>query len=49
MDVIDRVPALGDRAARVRQLMVGKRFEARQYTREFGEDMPEIAGWQWPY
>jgi xylulose-5-phosphate/fructose-6-phosphate phosphoketolase len=49
LDVIDRVPGLGPRAARVRQEMVDKRFAARAYTREFGEDMPEVRDWKWPY
>ncbi len=49
MDVIDRVPELGPRAARVRQLMVDSRLRARQYTREAGEDLPEIQNWTWPY
>ena len=48
MDVIDRVPSLGSRAARLRQQMADARLEARQYTREHGEDMPSIAGWVWP-
>jgi xylulose-5-phosphate/fructose-6-phosphate phosphoketolase len=43
------VPGLGVRAAGVRQLMVEKRIQAHAYTREYGEDMPEIAGWKWPY
>ena len=34
MDVIDRVPDLGPRAAAVRQLMVDTRRRARQWTRE---------------
>jgi xylulose-5-phosphate/fructose-6-phosphate phosphoketolase len=49
MDVIDRVPRLGERAALVRQLMVDKRTQHRAYTREFGQDMPEILDWTWPY
>ena len=48
MDVIDRVPGLGPRAAHVRQLMVDKRIEARAYTRLEGEDIPEVANWSWP-
>ncbi len=48
IDVIDRVPGLGPRAAHVRQLMVDKRIEARAYTRE-GEDAPEIRDWAWPH
>jgi xylulose-5-phosphate/fructose-6-phosphate phosphoketolase len=48
MDVIDRVPGLGPRAARVHQLMLDKRAEARTWTRRYGEDLPEVAGWTWP-
>ncbi|HEX5014747.1 MAG TPA: phosphoketolase family protein [Candidatus Limnocylindrales bacterium] len=47
MDVIDRVPGLASRAGHVRQLMVDKRLEARAYTRQEGEDMPEIRDWVW--
>lgn len=49
MDVIDRVTSLGPRAGHVRQLMVDSRLAARQYTRDHGEDMPEIQNWTWPY
>jgi xylulose-5-phosphate/fructose-6-phosphate phosphoketolase len=48
MDVIDRVPGLGPRAAGLRQEMEDRRLRARQYTRDNGEDMPEIANWTWP-
>jgi len=48
MDVIDRVPSLGPRAARLRQQMTDARLEAREYTREHGEDLPSIANWVWP-
>ena len=48
MDVIDRVPGLSASAGHVRQLMVDKRIEARAYTREQGEDAPEVANWTWP-
>jgi xylulose-5-phosphate/fructose-6-phosphate phosphoketolase len=49
MDVIDRVPGLTARAGRVRQLMVDKRIACRAYTREQGEDAPEIRDWKWPF
>jgi xylulose-5-phosphate/fructose-6-phosphate phosphoketolase len=49
MDVIDRVPGLTASAGRLRQLMVDKRITARAYTREYGEDAPEIRDWKWPY
>jgi xylulose-5-phosphate/fructose-6-phosphate phosphoketolase len=48
MDVIDRVPSLGSRAATLRQQMVDARIAARAYTREHGEDDPAITGWTWP-
>jgi xylulose-5-phosphate/fructose-6-phosphate phosphoketolase len=47
IDVIDRVPGLGVRAAELRQRMVDTRLRARQHTREFGEDPPEIRDWRW--
>jgi xylulose-5-phosphate/fructose-6-phosphate phosphoketolase len=47
MDVIDRVPGLGERAARLRQDMADKRLVARAWTREHGEDLPEVRDWTW--
>jgi xylulose-5-phosphate/fructose-6-phosphate phosphoketolase len=49
IDVIDRVPGLSARAAGLRQDMVEARLRSRAYTREHGEDDPEIADWTWPY
>jgi xylulose-5-phosphate/fructose-6-phosphate phosphoketolase len=49
MDVIDRVPTLQGRMAHLRQEMADARARARAYTREHGEDVPEISGWTWPY
>jgi xylulose-5-phosphate/fructose-6-phosphate phosphoketolase len=48
MDVIDRVPGLGYRAAHLRQLLRDKLTEHDEYIRRHGEDMPEIREWQWP-
>jgi xylulose-5-phosphate/fructose-6-phosphate phosphoketolase len=48
MDVIDRVPTLGERSAHLRQLMVDERLRHRAYTREHGEDPPDVTGWCWP-
>jgi xylulose-5-phosphate/fructose-6-phosphate phosphoketolase len=48
IDVIDRVPGLGSKAAHIRQDMEDARMRARAYTREHGEDDPAIAGWAWP-
>jgi xylulose-5-phosphate/fructose-6-phosphate phosphoketolase len=49
MDVIDRVPTLGDPVAHLRQKMVDLRLQRRLWTREHGEDHPEIRDWVWPY
>jgi len=49
MDVIDRVPGLGTKFAHIRQLMVDERIKHRQYTRDHGEDSPDIRDWVWRY
>jgi xylulose-5-phosphate/fructose-6-phosphate phosphoketolase len=48
MDVIDRVPGLGEKAAHVRQLMADERVRHRAYTREHGDDAPDVRDWTWP-
>ena len=48
MDVIDRVPGLGERAAQLRQEMVDERLRHRAYTREYGDDPPDVRDWTWP-
>ncbi|HET8614252.1 MAG TPA: phosphoketolase family protein [Actinomycetales bacterium] len=48
IDVIDRVPGLGVRCAGLRQEMTDARLAARRYTRDHGEDAPDISGWTWP-
>jgi xylulose-5-phosphate/fructose-6-phosphate phosphoketolase len=48
IDVIDRVPGLGARAAHLRQAMVDERLRHRAYTREVGDDMPDVRDWSWP-
>ncbi len=48
IDVIDRVPGLGERAAALRQEMTDARLRARAYTREYGDDLPEVRDWTWP-
>lgn len=48
MDVIDRVPGLGAKAAHLRQHMSDERLRARAYTRDHGEDPADIRSWTWP-
>jgi xylulose-5-phosphate/fructose-6-phosphate phosphoketolase len=48
MDVIDRVPRLRSRASALRQQMVDARLHHRAYTREVGDDSPDVRDWIWP-
>ncbi|MGH3023962.1 MAG: phosphoketolase family protein [Gaiellaceae bacterium] len=48
MDVIDRVPGLAERSAHLRQEMVDRRIGYRAWTREHGEDHPDVRDWTWP-
>jgi len=48
MDVIDRVPGLGIRAAALRQQMADERLRHRAYTREHGDDPADVRDWTWP-
>ncbi len=48
-DVIDRVPKLGYLAAYAKQLIRDKLIEHHEYTRRYGQDMPEVREWYWPY
>jgi xylulose-5-phosphate/fructose-6-phosphate phosphoketolase len=47
MDVIDRVPKLGYRAAYLKQHMRDNLTTHKQYIDRFGQDMAEIRNWQW--
>ena len=47
MEVVDRVPKLGYRAAHLRQLMRGKLTDHKHYILQRGEDMPEVRDWVW--
>jgi xylulose-5-phosphate/fructose-6-phosphate phosphoketolase len=49
MDVLDRVPGLGSHTPHLRQEMADRRLRARRWTREHGEDHPDVRDWTWPY
>lgn len=49
IDAIDRVPSLTPTAAHVRQQMEDERQRCRAWTREHGEDRPDVREWTWPY
>jgi xylulose-5-phosphate/fructose-6-phosphate phosphoketolase len=48
MDVIDHVPGLATRAVELRQLMEDERLRHRAYTRDVGDDSPDVRDWVWP-
>ncbi|HXB09177.1 MAG TPA: phosphoketolase family protein [Puia sp.] len=47
MDVIDRLPQLGQRVAYLKQEMQDTLIRHRQYIREEGIDLPEVLNWKW--
>src|SRR5437870_1983215 len=49
IDAIDRVPGLAAKAAHIRQELEEERLRHRAYTREHGEDHPDIRDWTWPF
>ena len=48
-DVVDRVPRLQAIGAHFKQFLRDKLVEHNHYIRQYGEDMPEIRDWKWPY
>jgi xylulose-5-phosphate/fructose-6-phosphate phosphoketolase len=49
MDVIDLVPGPGSRVGHLRQQMEEERLRHRQYTRDHGDDAPDVKDWVWPH
>jgi xylulose-5-phosphate/fructose-6-phosphate phosphoketolase len=48
-DLVDRVPRLQRIGAHFKQFLRDKLTEHKQYIMEYGDDMPEIKNWKWPY
>ena len=48
-DAVDRVPKLQHVGAHFQQFLRNKLVEHKHYTREHGDDMPEVKNWKWPY
>ena len=47
LDVLDRLPQLGNAGAYVKQAMQDKLIEHKQFIDKHGEDLPEIHNWKW--
>jgi xylulose-5-phosphate/fructose-6-phosphate phosphoketolase len=47
IDVINRLPQLSYKAAKLKLLLEGKLIEHRTYINKNGEDLPEIRDWKW--
>ena len=47
MDVISRLPQLGQRAAYLKQEMEDMLIRHRQYISDQGRDMPDVLNWKW--
>ena len=49
MDVIERVPLLERIGAHAKQEMCDRLIEHTHHIRKYGDDLPEIRDWKWPY
>ncbi len=49
MDVIDRVPRLQKIGGHAKERFLNQQIECRTYADAHGIDLPEAAGWTWPY
>lgn len=47
IDVIDRVPSLGSRAAHVKERMKDLILQNRAYAHTHGMDSPDVTDWRW--
>jgi len=48
-DAVDRIQKLHPTGAHFRQFLRDKLVEHKLYTREHGDDLPEVKNWKWPY
>ena len=47
IDVINRLPHMSDKAAKLKLMLEEKLIEHRAYINKNGEDLPEIRNWKW--
>ena len=48
-DVVDRVPRLQGIGAHFKQFLRDRLIEHKRYIGVYGEDLPEVRDWKWPY
>jgi xylulose-5-phosphate/fructose-6-phosphate phosphoketolase len=48
-DVVDRVVKLAARAGYLKQFVRDKRTEHKEYIVKYGDDLPAVRDWHWPY
>jgi len=48
-DVVDRVPRLQRVGAHFKQFLRDKLVEHERYVHTYGDDLPEVKNWSWPY
>lgn len=49
IDTIERVPRFANISAYMREMAESKLLEHKNYIQQFGDDLPEIRDWKWPY
>jgi xylulose-5-phosphate/fructose-6-phosphate phosphoketolase len=47
IDVIDRVPQVGEKGVYLKQQLQDKLIGHKQYIDQYGQDLPEIRNWKW--
>jgi len=47
LDVVKRLPQLGDKGLQLKQWAMNKLIEHKIYIEKYGQDMPEIINWKW--
>ncbi|MFA6916829.1 MAG: phosphoketolase family protein [Parachlamydiales bacterium] len=49
MDALERIPRFEKLRAYMRDFVMGKHIDHKNYIHTHGDDMPEIKNWKWPY
>lgn len=49
VDTVERVPRFAKMSAYIREMAEAKLLEHKNYIQQYGDDLPEIRNWKWPY